>query len=106
LHHNPCPIPDNSQIIFDTKTPGASASHISDCAKVENFRHIVYYNAPCSRRNVLLKYKGNGLVQPRRGDSIHRVGLFGKLQGVRFAPDKVDFATNIQMLRFSFDKMT
>ncbi len=44
---------------------------------------------------MLLKYKGNGLVEPRSGDSVGRVGLLGLLQGHRHAANIVDYSTNV-----------
>jgi hypothetical protein len=103
LYNNPCPPPEGAPVVLDAQTPGASASSISACAKVDLFQHVAYYTTKCSHQNVIVKYKGHGGIHPRKGDSIQRVGLLGKLQGVRFARDKIDYSTNINILRMAFE---
>ena len=38
------------------------------------------------------------MVVPRIGGSIGRVGIFGRLQGKRFADDKLDFRSNLDRI--------
>jgi len=97
LFDNPCSIP-NSNIVYDTRAPGAKAELMSDCAKVSKFRNYSMFSIPCKDKNVLLKVKNDGIIEARKGDSIGRVGLFGKLQGHRFIPDHLDYSTNVQSI--------
>jgi hypothetical protein len=43
----------------------------------------------------VLHLKGAFIVQARNGGNIGRVGLLGRLQGKRFARDRLDYNTNI-----------
>jgi hypothetical protein len=90
-------------------------SKMSPAAAVGNFTRALLVRIPCKDKNVLLKYKvspraypplssslmldqGLGLVQPRHGGSVTRVGLLGRLQGKRFADDVLDYSTNIETI--------
>jgi len=53
------------------------------------------FSIPSKSKNVLLKYKGAGRVEPRNGNSVSRIGLFARLQGKRFATSKIDYSTNV-----------
>jgi hypothetical protein len=53
-------------------------------------------------RNILLKYKGGSNVLPRKGDSINRVGIIGKMQGRRASEHKIDYSTNVDDLNLVF----
>ena len=102
LHNNPNAIPDNaSRINFDT-TLLASAKIITPCARVELFKCVNYYTVPSKNSNVFLKYKGNGVVDVRLGNSLSRVGLGGVVQGLRSAKNKLDFATNVSKIEPAF----
>lgn len=96
LHENPNPLPSNASIIFDTKAPGVHPDRISPCARVDGFRSVLIISINSIGKNVLLKYKGSGLVEPRNGNGFDRVGIFGKLQGRRFSAGKLDYQTNIE----------
>ena len=63
---------------YDTRR----ATKISSCAAVANFRSFLVFRVLSSDHNVLLKYKGEGLLEPRLGSSIARVGIFGKLKDI------------------------
>lgn len=39
-----------------------------------------------------------GIVQPRHGGSVTRVGLLGRLQGKRFGDDVLDYSTNVETI--------
>eukprot|EP01038_Epipyxis_sp_PR26KG_P004572 gene4572-6445_t len=95
LFNNPNSIPNDSSIHYNTKALGANPSRISKCARVDEFLSAVVYRITCKAHNVMLKYKGDGIVIPRNGDSWTRVGIIGKMQGRRFTRDKIDFETNI-----------
>ena len=51
---------------------------------------------------MLLKYKGEGQLLPRNGDGMGRVGLFGKMQGLRFGSGILDYATNVDTIRAEY----
>jgi len=96
LYDNPNPSPSNSSIVFDTRSPGARSELMSQCAKVSNFKKINLFSIQCKDKNILIKVKNDGIIEPRAGDSIGRVGLFGKLQGHRHSKDILDYSTNIK----------
>lgn len=83
-------------LVFDTRAAGVTKDSIARCARIEEFRKAVIYSFRCRNRNVLLKYKGDSIVEPRNGDSVSRVGLMGRLQSRRFADSKIDYSTNIE----------
>lgn len=97
LFDNPNSIP-NSNIVYDTRAPGARAELMSDCAKVSKFTRFSMFSIPCVDKNVLLKVKNDGTIVPRNGDSIGRVGIFGKLAGHKFLRDHLDYSTNVQSI--------
>jgi len=86
-------------VIFDTRATGVTKDAISRCAKIDKFTKVVVYSFPCTGRNVILKYKGDSIVEPRNGNSVSRVGLIGRLQSRRFADSKIDYSTNIDDIR-------
>ena len=69
LHGNPNPIEEHQAISYNTAAPGMRADRISKCAKVGLFSKISYYSCSSAGKNVLLKYRGDGAVQPRTGVS-------------------------------------
>ena len=95
LLENPHPLPNNAAIIFDTKAPGVHPDRISPCARIDGYRNAVIISINSLGKNVLLKYKGLGMVEARTGNSIDRVGVFGRIQGKRFARGKLDYGTNV-----------
>ena len=104
LFHNPSyPLVTGELLFHDTRSPGASAEKISDCAKVSNFRNVNIYSIPCFGHNVLLKYIGNGQVVPRIGNSIERIGIFARISGRRGNSKGLDFSTNIETLSKTFN---
>ena len=52
------------------------------------------YSVAARRQNVVLKYKGKGLLEPRKGSSLRETGLLGTLIGRRSAGG-VDLKTNV-----------
>ena len=97
LFDNPNPI-SSSNIVYDTRSPGAKPELMSLCARVNQFRNCAMYSIPCKNQNVLIKVKNDGTIAARMGDAIDRVGLFGKVSGNRFAKDKLDYGTNIKTI--------
>lgn len=93
LMGNPNP-PEAGEVVYDTsQNPGKA----SKCAAVANFRRYMIFRIDSAGRNVLLKFKGDTLLEPRLGNSVGRVGIFGKL-GMKSAEDNKDvinFDTNI-----------
>ena len=89
----------------------ASAERISDCAKVTNFKKFAIYKSKCRGCNVLLKYKGGGILEPRDGQgrrlAYKAAGLFSRVSRStslgNTAPDNeaeieaatLDFRTNV-----------
>ena len=99
LVDNPCAIVgDQATACYNTRSNGMTAEKISKCAKVERFEKIVMYSADTRGKNVLLKYKNGGIVVPRNGNSINRIGVFRRLQGKRVTNNILDFDTNISSI--------
>jgi len=80
--------------VWDTRS-GVAADRISLCAQVARFQSCKAYKINGKERNVLLKYKGSGLVECRRGDSLGRIGLLAKLSGKRWVKGELDYDCNI-----------
>jgi hypothetical protein len=83
------------EAVYDTvQSPGK----ISKCAQVGNFRRYIVFRIECTDRNVMLKFKGDVALEPRQGNSIARVGIFGKL-GMKSDPAEaksmINFDTNV-----------
>jgi len=70
---------------------------ISPCAKIAKFRAVFVYSVAARRQNVVLKYKGRGLLEPRKGSSLKETGLLGTLIGRRTAGG-VDLKTNVDSI--------
>ena len=92
---------DNPNMIGDLTHTNYRTDHgfhndIAACAAVENFWQYSVYRIKCSDKNVLLKFKGDGVVECRKGSSIERNGIFGKVTGSsKSSPSALDFSTNI-----------
>lgn len=99
LYDNPHNIASDKAIIYDTRARGVTPEKLSPCARIDLFNKIRVFYISSAGKNVLLKYKGEGLIEPRSGNSMDRVGIFGSLQGKRFAEGKLDYATNIDTVR-------
>jgi len=95
LFDNPNPIPRNASLVYDTQARGVTADVISPAAKVSLFKSLTLYSIKSKSKNVFVKYKGRGGVEPRRGNSVARVGLFARLSGHRFGKGLIDYATNV-----------
>jgi hypothetical protein len=93
-------------VLFDTRAPGANPDRISLCARIDQFQCLQVYHLPSVGKNVLVKYKGVGLVEPRSGNTMDRVGWMGRLQGRRFAEGKLDYETNIDTLSIGYTLTT
>ena len=97
---NPTP-PSDKRVVYDTRSAGVLPELISPCAQISEFRNIMFHRIPSCAKNVLLKYKiddisgADGTIIPRSGNSISRIGLLNRLQGKRFAVDKLDYSTNV-----------
>jgi hypothetical protein len=85
----------DSALVYDTNAHGVHPERISPCARIDNFTKAKVLKFHSAQRNVLLKYKGDGLTDIRTGNGIGRVGLIGRLQGRRFSEGKLDFSTNV-----------
>lgn len=96
LCDNPHPMPAEGAILYDTRAHGAQPERISPCARVSEHRKASVYRLDCRDCNVVLKYKGAGVVLPREGNSVRRVGLMGRLQNRRFASNLLDLTSNIK----------
>lgn len=85
--------PEPGEVVYDTQV----LKKVSKCAQVENFRRYMVFRVESSGHNVLLKFKGDTLLEPRLGNSVGRVGIFGKL-GMKNAEepkDVINFETNV-----------
>jgi len=85
LFDNPSPVPSSRSIVFDTTPTGQhmqAVTNITPCAQVAAFNEFLAYRIPCRGRNVLLKYKGGDVVEPRLGTSIARVGVFNSFSNL------------------------
>lgn len=96
LSGHPIPIPDDSIVVPDAR----GRAKVSPCASVQLYRQVSTFRIQSRRRNVLLKYKLGGVLEPRLGTSVARVGVFGKLMGAQKAlaseaGDTIDFSSNI-----------
>ncbi len=99
LIDNPCAIVgDQTNALFDTRSPGMTAEKIAKYAKVEKFEKLILYSANARGKNVLLKYKNGGIVAPRNGNAISRIGVFQRFQGRRVTSNMLDFDTNISSI--------
>ena len=85
---------DMGEVVYDSaQSPGK----VSKAAAVGNFRRYMAFRVESNGKNVMLKFKGDTLLEPRLGNSIGRVGIFGKL-GMKSEPDTKDvinFDTNV-----------
>lgn len=85
---------DAANVVYDTaQSPGKA----SKCAAVANFRRYMIFRIDSAGKNVLLKFKGETLLEPRLGNSVGRVGIFGKL-GMKSADENkevINFDTNV-----------
>ena len=105
LFNNPHPIPPPSTIplVYDTSASGVTTAKISPSARISNFCDFSIYKINSQGHNVLLKYKGKGVVAPRLGNAISRVGLISALQGKQFAKNRIDFASNVVSTSISLE---
>jgi hypothetical protein len=71
------------------------ANRISKCAAVSNFRRYLVFRIESAGKNVMLKYKGDTVLEPRLGNSVGRVGIFGKLGMKDESKDTLNFDTNV-----------
>lgn len=103
LHNNPHSIPKDQRLVYNTRAKNVKSSgDITDCAKVDLFRDVAVYVIECASRNVILKYKGDEDVLPRRGSALQRVGLFNWMANRRFAEGMIDYNTNVDEVRLDF----
>jgi len=98
---------DSSKAVnFDTRLPSnTTPDKISDSARVDKFLKVSYFVFPNANKNknVLVKYKGNGFIEPRCGDAMQRVGIMGRLSGKKFKDGhQIDYSTNIESVQLSF----
>ena len=69
-------------------------ANISPCAKVSLFRSVIVYSIRANDQNMILKYKGKGTLEPRKGNSLMDAGLVNVLLGRRTVGD-IDLSTNV-----------
>lgn len=97
------PSSESISIVYDTSTSlPSNPIKVSPCAAVKLFRSYTAYRIRCKDSNVMLKYKLDGVLEPRAGNSIARVGIFGKLLGSSKSSGadgetgtELDFSTNV-----------
>ena len=75
LYNNPTPVPLDTPVVFETNIMGGRAAKISPCAAIRNFRSFAIYRIASKGKNVLLKYKENGIIEPRRGDLVNAMSV-------------------------------
>jgi hypothetical protein len=92
LYGNPNIIPGDAAVI-PYKTD-SSQGVIAPCAAIENYWLFSLYRIQCDQKNILLKFKGDGILEPRAGTSLERNGIFGKLTGSSKS-NTLDFSTNV-----------
>lgn len=95
LYNNTNGIPSGVPLIYDTQASGVTTKRISPCAQIKSFLDVVVYKVASRGHNVLLKYQAGGVIAPRLGNSVARVGVLSALQGKQFAKNRIDFATNV-----------
>lgn len=94
LYDNPNIIGDLANICY--RTDNGFHNDVAACAAIENFWRYAIYRIECSEKNVLLKFKGDGIIETRKGSSMERNGFFGKMTGsAKSSPSTLDFTTNI-----------
>jgi Zn finger protein HypA/HybF involved in hydrogenase expression len=86
------PFTPEGEAVYDTTE---SAGKISKCAAVANFRRYMIFRVECTGKNAMLKYKGESLLEPRLGNSVGRIGIFGKLGMKNEDKETLNFDTNI-----------
>ena len=101
LYNNPNPILNLREINFDTSL-NVYTKNLSPCAKIDNFKNVIFYTVSSKNNNVLLKYKGDGVTKARMGNSVQRIGLFHAIQANRHAKDKIDYTSNVNTLSTVF----
>ena len=113
LYHNPSyplPVSDGTTrpalLFHDTRLNNATADKISPCAKVSNFRNVTVFHIPCLGHNVLIKYIGEGVIVPRNGNDVNRIGIIPRLMNQRGAPGMLDYSTNIDVISKTFNLAT
>jgi hypothetical protein len=94
LYDNPNIMGDVTTINY--RTDDGMHNDVAPCALIENFWHFSICRIDCAGKNVLIKCKGDGLVEVRKGSSIERNGFFGKMTGSsKSSGTGLDFSTNI-----------
>lgn len=92
IYGNPNPVPEDTRgLNFQT----GSMKKVAPCAAIENFAVAAVYRIECAGHNVFLKFKGDGVIEPRAGTSFERNGLSGLLFGAKKEEGKLDFETNV-----------
>lgn len=86
------PFTPDGDVVYDT---AQSAGKISKCAQVANFRRYMVFRVECTGKNAMLKYKGESLLEPRLGNSVGRLGIFGKLGFKQEDKETLNFETNV-----------
>ena len=94
---------NNSSIPPMAESYSQSTKASSRWARIDQFRDFVIYQADCSAHNVLIKYKGSGLCELRRGTSIGRHGM-GVFTGCVPA-GQLDFETNCPCIERVFTSL-
>ena len=58
------------------------------------------------KKEILMKYKGNGLLHCRNGTGMNRVGFFGYLQGQQYVDGMLDYRTNVNSMKVLMELST
>lgn len=98
---NSMPTDESESVLYDTRAHGAFPERISPCARVSEQRKACVLTIKCEQKNVVLKYKDGGVVLPRLGNSIRRVGIFGRMANSRRASNMLDLNTNVTLENIS-----
>ena len=104
LHSNPIPKVAGTRVVWDTRGQGVSAESISSCAFIPKFEAASSFKVFAHDRNALLKIQDTedqeGLsVSTRLGNGVDRIGVLQRINGHRFAGNKVDFDTNCTLVK-------
>ena len=82
-----------SKIQYETHRH-VDTANISPIAKVSLFRSVIVYTIRANDQNMILKYKGKGMLVPRKGNNLMETGLVNVLLGRRTVGD-IDLSTNV-----------
>jgi hypothetical protein len=93
-------------LVYDAQAYGITANKISDPARIDYYRKCRIYGIASKDHNILMKYKGNGLLHCRNGTGMNRVGFFGYLQGQQYVDGMLDYRTNVNSMKVLMELST